>query len=47
MTGLELRGDIPLIGTEMSWNGFLLTVTVADKRRIEQLKLSLPKGGVS
>ena len=44
---LELRGDIPLIGTEMSWNGFLLTVTVADKRRIEQLKLSLPKGGVS
>lgn len=44
---LELRGDIPLIGTEMSWNGFLLTVTVADKRRIEQLKLSLPKGVVS
>lgn len=44
---LELRGDIPLIGTEMAWNGFLLTVTVADKRRIEQLKLSLPKGVVS
>lgn len=44
---LELRGDIPLIGTEMTWNGFLLTVTVADKRRIEQLKLSLPKRVVS
>lgn len=40
---LELRGDIPLIGTEMVWNGFLLSVTIADKRRIEQLKLSLPK----
>lgn len=40
---LELRGDIPLIGTEIAWNGFLLTVTIADKRRIDQLKLSLPK----
>ncbi len=40
---LELRGDIPLIGTEVAWNGFLLSVTIADKRRIEQLKLSLPK----
>ncbi len=40
---LELRGDIPLIGAEMAWNGFLLSVTNADKRRIEQLKLSLPK----
>ncbi len=40
---LEIRGDIPLIGTEVAWNGFLLTVTIADKRRIEQLKLSLPK----
>ncbi len=40
---LELKGDIPLIGTEVAWNGFLLSVTIADKRRIEQLKLSLPK----
>lgn len=40
---LEIKGDIPLIGTEISWNGFLLSVTLADKRRIEQLKLSLPK----
>lgn len=40
---LELRGDIPLVGTEIAWNGFLFTVTVADKRRIEQLKLTLPK----
>ncbi len=41
---LELKGDIPLMGTEMEWNGFLLTVTIANKRRIEQLKLGLPKG---
>jgi CBS domain containing-hemolysin-like protein len=40
---LELRGDIPMIGTEIAWNGFLLSVTIADKRRIEQLKLSLPR----
>lgn len=40
---LEIRGDIPLIGTEVAWNGFLLSVTIADKRRIEQLKLSLPR----
>jgi CBS domain containing-hemolysin-like protein len=40
---LEIRGDIPLIGTEVAWNGFLLSVTLADKRRIEQLKLTLPK----
>ena len=44
---LELRGDIPLIGTEVSWNGFLLSVTSANKRRIEQLKLSLPKRTLS
>lgn len=40
---LELRGDIPLISTEIDWNGFLLTVTIADKRRVEQVKLTLPK----
>ncbi|MFN0036654.1 MAG: hemolysin family protein [Saprospiraceae bacterium] len=40
---LELRGDIPTIGTEMTWNGFLLTVTIADKRRVEQVRLTLPK----
>jgi CBS domain containing-hemolysin-like protein len=40
---LEIRGDIPLIGTEVTWNGFLLSVTIADKRRIEQLKLTLPR----
>ncbi|MBC7777454.1 MAG: CBS domain-containing protein [Phycisphaerae bacterium] len=44
---LELRGDIPLIGAEMAWNGFLLSVTIADKRRIEQLKLTLPKQTLS
>ncbi|MFN0215029.1 MAG: hemolysin family protein [Saprospiraceae bacterium] len=43
---LELRGDIPLIGTEMAWNGFLLSVTIANKRRIEQIKLCIPKGSV-
>jgi len=44
---LELRGDIPVIGTEVTWNGFTLSVTMADKRRIEQLKLSLPKQALS
>lgn len=43
---LELRGDIPLPGTEVAWNGFLLTITKADKRRIEQLRLTLPKSGI-
>lgn len=40
---LELRGDIPHIGAEVNWNGFLITVIAASKRRIEQLKLQLPK----
>lgn len=44
---LELRGDIPVIGTEVKWNGFSLSVTMADKRRIEQLKLNLPKQALS
>lgn len=38
---LELRGDIPKPGTELAWNGYLLTVVAADNRRIEQLKLTL------
>lgn len=40
---LELKGDIPKTGAEIAWNGFLLTVTAADNRRIRQLKLSLPR----
>lgn len=40
---LELRGDIPKNGTEIPWNGYLLTVLAANSRRIEQLKLTLPK----
>lgn len=40
---LELRGDIPTPGAEIAWNGFVLTVTAADSRRIEQLKLTLPR----
>ncbi len=44
---LELKGDIPLIGTEVGWNGYQLKVTIADKRRIEQLKLSLPRPSIS
>lgn len=44
---LELKGDIPLIGTEVGWNGYQLKVTIADKRRIEQLKLSLPRPSLS
>lgn len=38
---LELKGDIPKTGTELSWNGYLLTVITADERRIEQLKLTI------
>jgi len=41
---LELRGDIPNIGTEVTWKDFLLTVIAADNRRIKQVKLTLPKG---
>jgi CBS domain containing-hemolysin-like protein len=39
---LELKGDIPQTGTEITWDGFLLTVIAANNRRIEQLKLTLP-----
>ncbi len=39
---LELRGDIPKIGAEITWKGFMLTVIAADNRRIGQLKLTLP-----
>ncbi len=41
---LELRGDIPPAGAEIAWGKFLLTVVAADSRRIEQLKLVLPRG---
>ena len=40
---LEIRGDIPKVGIEISWNGYLLTITAADNRRISQMKISLPK----
>lgn len=40
---LELRGDIPHAGAETSWNGFKFKVTKANKRRVEQVLLSLPK----
>lgn len=40
---LELKGDIPKPGAEIAWNGYLLTVVAADSRRIEQLKLTLPR----
>lgn len=38
---LELRGDIPKTGTEIPWNGYLLTVLAADSRKISQLKFTL------
>jgi CBS domain containing-hemolysin-like protein len=41
---LELRGDIPPVGTEIIWGHYLLTVIAADRRKIEQIKLSLPRG---
>ena len=40
---LELKGDIPKSGAEITWNGFMITVTAANSRRIEQLKLGLPR----
>ena len=40
---LEIRGDIPKVGVEIAWNGFLFTITAADDRRISQMKLTLPK----
>ncbi len=44
---LELRGDIPNIGAEVTWKGYLLTVVAADNRRIKQVKLTLPKGDIT
>lgn len=40
---LELKGDIPKTGAEIVWNGYLITVIAANSRRIEQLKLTLPR----
>jgi CBS domain containing-hemolysin-like protein len=40
---LEIRGDIPSSGARITWNGFVLTITKADKRRIEQVKVTLPQ----
>ncbi|HNE28495.1 MAG: transporter associated domain-containing protein [Saprospiraceae bacterium] len=40
---LELSGDIPAPGTEISWNSFVFTVVAADNRRIQQLKFTLPR----
>ncbi|HLP95360.1 MAG TPA: transporter associated domain-containing protein [Saprospiraceae bacterium] len=44
---LELRGDIPHAGAEVSWNDFRLKVTKANKRRVEQVLLTLPKSGTT
>lgn len=38
---LELCGDIPKKGTKIPWDGYLLTVTAANNRKITQLKLTL------
>lgn len=38
---LELRGDIPLPGTKLTWDGFSLTVTRANKRMVEQVKFTI------
>ncbi|MBK6932732.1 MAG: CBS domain-containing protein [Saprospirales bacterium] len=38
---LELSGDIPNSGTELRWQGYLLTVVAANNRKIEQVKLTL------
>lgn len=38
---LELKGDIPKAGAELTWNGYLLTIISADNRRIQQVKLTM------
>lgn len=40
---LELRGDIPAAGEEISFGDYLITVLRADNRRIHQIKLTLEK----
>jgi CBS domain containing-hemolysin-like protein len=40
---LELRGDIPHAGAEADWHGFRFKVTRANKRRVEQVLLLLPR----
>lgn len=39
---LERKGDIPKPGAEIAWNGYLFTVTAANSRRVEQVKVKLP-----
>jgi CBS domain containing-hemolysin-like protein len=40
---LEIRGEIPQAGTVVRWNNFIFRVLAANKRRIEQIKLTLPR----
>ena len=40
---LEINGDIPKKGTEIRWQHYLLTITAADNRRIDQIKLTIEK----
>ncbi|MCC7464623.1 MAG: CBS domain-containing protein, partial [Saprospiraceae bacterium] len=40
---LELRGDIPHVGAEADWSGFRFKVTKANKRRVEQVLMLLPR----
>jgi CBS domain containing-hemolysin-like protein len=39
---LSIRGDIPPVGATVSHEGFVLTVTAATKRKLDQIKLTLP-----
>jgi CBS domain containing-hemolysin-like protein len=39
---LELLGDIPKPGAKIPCNGYTLTIVGADKRRVRQVKLTLP-----
>ncbi|MBK9336499.1 MAG: CBS domain-containing protein [Lewinellaceae bacterium] len=38
---LEIKGDIPGPGTAIRLDGYLLTIVAADKRKIEQMKLTI------
>ena len=39
---LNLFARMPKPNEEIEWNGYVFRVTSADKRRIKQLKLTIP-----
>jgi gliding motility-associated protein GldE len=39
---LEIKGDIPVIGEEIDYNGYKFQIVSADNRRIKKVKLQIP-----